>query len=237
MLNRHSLPSRQRGLSIVELLVGAAVGLIVIAGAGAVYVNTSRGGLDSQRQMRLTQEIRAVVDIMAQDVRRSGYWATATPGGNNPFMVRSAAGNATDLYVSNGCMLYAYDATFIAASAPGAVDANDFFGFRRNAATNTLQLLADGSGLNNTAAACAGLNWQNITDPNAVTVTNTDVSVLYRCLSTGGVATSGATPCAASGDMETRLVTISVQAQHARDATIRTAISETVLLPNNRLVP
>lgn len=237
MLKYRSL-ARQRGLSIIELLVGATVGLIVVAGASAVYLNSSRGGIDSQRQMRLTQEVRAAVDIMAQDVRRSGYWSGAVAGGTNPFMLRTAGGNATDLYASNGCMLYSYDATFIAANTPNAVDGNDFFGFRRNAATSTLQLLPDNSGLANTAADCGNLNtWQNLTDPAAINVTAAAMTITYSCLSTAGAVTTGAVPCATTGDIETRRVTIAIEAQHASDEDIRTAISETVLLPNHRLVP
>lgn len=234
---KHSSLRRQKGLSIIEMMVGVAIALIVLAGAAALYLNTTRGGLASQRQVRLTQEVRAVMDIMIQDIRRSGYWASAINLGTNPFMVRTGA-NQTDLYVNNNCILYAYDATFITGNTAGSVDSRDFFGFRRNGAA--MQMLPVNSGLENTATAAAGcgaLTWNDITDSAAVTITGMTSSVDYKCLSLAGTETTGTTPCTTSADIETRQVNLSITAQHADDATITITIADSVLLPNNRLVP
>lgn len=64
--------SRQRGLSIVELMVGVTVGLFVVA-AAAMLVSTQ---LSSNRQLlldtQLQQDLRATADLVARELRRVG---------------------------------------------------------------------------------------------------------------------------------------------------------------------
>ena len=63
----------QRGLSIVELMVGIAVGMFLVAGAVTMFV----GNLTSSRQLlveaRVNQDLRATVDLISRDLRRAGY--------------------------------------------------------------------------------------------------------------------------------------------------------------------
>lgn len=228
---------KQVGLSIVELLVGAAVALIVVIGSFAFYMSTMRSGLASQRQLRLTQETRAVMDIIVRDVRRAGYWANAANGGNNPFTVRTT-GAGTDLFIQNNCLLYAYDATFLAGTS-GSVDTRDYFGFRLNG--TTMQMLPDNPGYSDTSlASCANLGWQNLTDGTDISITAMTSAVNYKCLhqTTPPTATdNGITPCATSGDIETRTVSISMTATSINDPAITTSVADSVLLPNNRVVP
>lgn len=87
---------RQRGLSIVELMVGVAVGLFVVA-AATMLVSSQ---LSSNRRLlldtQIQQDLRATVDIVTRELRRSGslnnsqantkVWSAATgatsPDGN-----------------------------------------------------------------------------------------------------------------------------------------------------------
>lgn len=63
---------RQRGLSIVELLVGLAVGLFVVAGAALVV----GGQLSSNRTLlldtQLQQDLRAAAEFVGRELRRAG---------------------------------------------------------------------------------------------------------------------------------------------------------------------
>ena len=67
-----TLHAGQRGLSIVELLVGLAVSLTVVA-AGllglAYHLRESQGLLT---EGRMTQDLRAVSELIARDLRRAG---------------------------------------------------------------------------------------------------------------------------------------------------------------------
>lgn len=64
--------ARQRGLSLVELMVGIAVGLFVVAGAIGV-VTTQLG--DNRRlllETQVQQDLRATADIITRELRRAG---------------------------------------------------------------------------------------------------------------------------------------------------------------------
>ena len=63
-----------RGLSLVELLVGIAVGMFVVA-AAAMLVSTQLN--DNRRlllETQVQQDLRAAADIITRDLRRDAYW-------------------------------------------------------------------------------------------------------------------------------------------------------------------
>lgn len=67
----------QRGLSLVELMVGIALGLFIVAGATMV-VSTQLG--DNRRlllETQVNQDLRAAADIVTRELRRAGYWPLA----------------------------------------------------------------------------------------------------------------------------------------------------------------
>lgn len=135
------LTTRQRGLSLVELLVGVAIALVLIAGASVVYVNSLRATTTSSAVSRVNQDLRAIMSIIENDLHRAGFWAQAAVGQTtNPFMVRTggAGAKSTDIYVSadRRCVLYTFD-----LDLDGTVDANEFFGFRFDDNTKQLMVL------------------------------------------------------------------------------------------------
>ena len=62
----------QRGLSIVELMVGIAIGLIIVAAASLLM----SGQLNENRRLlaetQLQQDLRAASDIITRELRRIG---------------------------------------------------------------------------------------------------------------------------------------------------------------------
>lgn len=86
----------QRGWTLVELLVGSAVGLLVIAGIAQIYT-AAKHSYDIQTRLAEIQDVgRYAVDVLSRDLRMAGYWglmdinfANSTPGddpvnGTNP---------------------------------------------------------------------------------------------------------------------------------------------------------
>ena len=67
---------RQTGLSLVELMVGVAVGLFVVAGATLVVSNQLGDNRRLMLETQIQQDLRAAADLIARDLRRSGYWAS-----------------------------------------------------------------------------------------------------------------------------------------------------------------
>ncbi len=72
--------TRQRGISLIELMVGITVGMIVVAGASLMMT----GQLAEHRRLMLEtqvqQDLRAAADLMLRDLRRSGSWAVPMRG-------------------------------------------------------------------------------------------------------------------------------------------------------------
>jgi Tfp pilus assembly protein PilW len=64
---------KQRGLSLIELMISLALGMIVIGGVTYVTASTMRTNSDTLRSTHLNQELRAALQMMTRDLRRSGY--------------------------------------------------------------------------------------------------------------------------------------------------------------------
>lgn len=92
----------QGGFTFIELMIGIVVGMIVIAAATTIYVTTVRGSAETLRQIKLNQELRAIMDVMVSDIRRAGYWANTVTGDpsnpvdNIPTLVDPAASTQVD---------------------------------------------------------------------------------------------------------------------------------------------
>jgi len=71
---------RQRGLSLVEMMVGIAVGLFVVAAASlmvSMQLNDNRRLL---LETQVQQDLRASLDIVTRELRRAGFWSRAETG-------------------------------------------------------------------------------------------------------------------------------------------------------------
>jgi len=168
MLKAHHLRSaacRQTGLSMVELMVGVAVGLFVVAGA-TVAVSNQLG--DNRRlllETQIQQDLRAAADVIARDIRRSGYWARAQDGVWYP----AAAGVTVNPY------------TALQPAASGVAASAVRFGYSRGAVENNMLDAADESGfrLGNSGAIemLTGGAWQALTDATTLRVTDFRVTL------------------------------------------------------------
>ena len=181
--------NRQSGLTFVEMLVGMAVGVIVISGGITIYASSVRGGNDALLASKLNQEIGALMHVMANDIRRAGFWGTAIDGrpDENPFNVPGAtslvvmddmANNAVQAATGNGsCITYTYDATYVPGSAAGVVEATDLFGFRLNGVVVQMRQTGTVDGVScvgGTCTSCTNGVWQDVTDPNVIEITQLD---------------------------------------------------------------
>lgn len=84
--------SKQGGVTLVELIVGSAVGLIVLAGILATYISVARSSSEVLASAKLNAELRAAMDMM---VRTSGGLVPGPPP-------RLIAGMEITLYPGTG---------------------------------------------------------------------------------------------------------------------------------------
>ena len=79
-LGRHT-PWRQAGVSLVELMVGLAVGMMVVAGMALMFANASRSAAELEKSMRHIENARHALDLLAEDLSMAGYFGTAAASG------------------------------------------------------------------------------------------------------------------------------------------------------------
>lgn len=94
-----------RGFSLVELMVAMVLGLIVSGAVIALVVAIIKSNRQTLQATRLTQELRATLSVIANDMRRARSvddpLSTALIPTGNPFGAVSTANAA--------CAIYAYD--------------------------------------------------------------------------------------------------------------------------------
>jgi type II secretory pathway component PulJ len=247
MLRRRVVRERlaQAGLSIVELLVGVAIGLVVVA-AAALMVS---GQLFENRRLvieaQLQQDLRATADIITRDLRRVGALPEETLGAFAPGILETVFGDGTGVInqVSrNPHFLGAGSSKIFAVTGStqvivpyttSDVRATDMvvnpYGFRLSG--NVIQSRLPGN-----AAV-----WQDLTDPRVMRVTRLSISQ-------GGPPSVSAevVPCPSlclpGNDtscwprVRVHDVTVQIEAEATADSSIRRAVSSRVRLRNEQIV-
>jgi len=70
-------PGRNRGFSLVELMVALVITLILLAGIGQIFLSSKKSFVIQDSLGRMQENGRYAMETLAQDVRRAGFW-----GGN-----------------------------------------------------------------------------------------------------------------------------------------------------------
>ena len=158
----HKPHKGQRGLSIVEMLVGVAVGLFLLAGAVTLFVGNLGNGRKLLVEARVNQDLRAAADLVARDLRRAGYWAsaikgtivtgTATAGAANPYQAIASVPTQVTYNFSRD----ANRATPVVEN--DTLDTDEQFGFQLSGGKVQMRIASN-------------VAWQDVTDPNVVTIT------------------------------------------------------------------
>lgn len=141
-----------RGFTLVELMVGLAIGLVIVAAALAFAAQHMRERRSTVAQSRLTHDLHAAADTVARSLRRAGYWADASAG----MASRGAAPNPYALVANTDELIefrHSRD-----TEENHAVDSNEQFGFRLH--EHTLEMLLGTGG------------WQALSDPASVRITS-----------------------------------------------------------------
>lgn len=177
LMHRRSAVMRrsQRGLSIIEFLVGLTVGLFVVGGATKLFVDYLGANRRALIETRVNQDLRAAADLIVRDLRRASYWRNAAAG----IYTGVAAPTLTNPYGAitmdggTGALTYSY--------SKDDVD-------NLNTATEQFGVMANGE-----LRLLMGGQWRQLTDPNTVTVNQADLSITVTPERV--VDLSGSCPC------------------------------------------
>ncbi len=214
-------PRRAQGMTLVELLVGLALGLFIVA-TGLLLVT---GHLRENRQLllesRLMQDLRVASDLVTRDLRRAGHWGGAAAGMWRP----GAAPVIANPYTALGPSSAASDVTNFSFSRDTTenhlVDSNEQFGFRLR--TGVVEMLL-GSG-----------NWQALTDPQSMTVTAFSVTPRVDEVSLERFCAAPCPPGSTTCPPRTQVRSVSVQlvARATTDAGVVRSVRSQVRLRND----
>ncbi|MDH3469587.1 MAG: prepilin-type N-terminal cleavage/methylation domain-containing protein, partial [Gammaproteobacteria bacterium] len=64
----------QRGLTLIELMIAMALGLLVISVVLGVFINTNRNFRQDEMIGRMQENARYAMRVLAQDVSMIGFW-------------------------------------------------------------------------------------------------------------------------------------------------------------------
>ena len=71
---RKSLPyGSANGFSLIELMIAMVIMLVVTMVTVKIEANVFRTNTESIRMIQLSQEMRSTIQLVARDIRRSGY--------------------------------------------------------------------------------------------------------------------------------------------------------------------
>ena len=178
--NPRSKPRRlSLGMSIVELLIGIAIGLFILAGASAMLVSNVTNSRQLLIEARINQDLRATMDLVTRDLRRGGYWGNSLAGTLATGSASVTQANPYSAVTSTGTQIdYAYTRD---TTENNALDAGtEQFGFRLNKTTNAIEMNVGGT-------------WQTLTNTDilnipasgfTITPTETTIDIRAACAKT-----------------------------------------------------
>lgn len=214
---------RTRGFTMVELLIGLAVGLFIVAAATSLLTGNLRENRSLIIESRLMQDLRTAADMITRDLRRAGYWAGATAGVrsadsapvlSNPYVDLAVAGSA-----DNVTFRFSRDEV-----ENHTVDGNEQFGYRLRNGSIEMQL---GAG-----------NWQALTDATTLTITEFRVTPTVEEISLASFCSapcpSGSATCPPRQQVRSLAVQISARANS--DARVTRSVRSQVRLRNDPVI-
>ena len=210
-----------RGLSLVELMVGVAVGLMVVAGASFVAVNQLSDNRRLLLETQVQQDLRAAADMVARDLRRAGYWGAAQTGawqGSDPTVAANPYVALTPSEAGAPVAQVDFSYSRDLAEDNAVDDDKERFGFKLEG--GAIKMLIGGV-------------WQSMTDANVLEVTRFDVrvdrqSVQQACFNE---CPGGGTACWPTLDV--RRFTVDIAGRAVSDPAVQRSVRESVRLRND----
>ena len=205
-----------RGFSLVEMMISVVLGLIVIGSVITLVVATMRSNTQNIQSTRLTQELRAILDVVTRDVRRARY----SPNAINRIGAGAIVTNPYQAFVIANRLGAPSDSDGNAATVDGDCVTYSYAGTPAgSAASAALQPVFRAIWLDNTGAA-----------PNSVRVATAAVPV--ACADGAGAAINSSdvevTRLTFNQDAANDTVVVTVEARLRADTNVRRRMSEVV---------
>ena len=231
---------KQRGVTLVELMIASTISLIALAAVVTTYSATARHSTHQLQSAHLRQQVYGIVHLVGRDVRRAGYWqfdpgvhspaANPFQTGENRLRIAALPGES-----ANSCILLTYDLDRDGLVGTGqcargrCADASDDdnveqFGFRLRG--QTIQARYGGA-----TPACDSGYWQAVSDPD-VEITRLVFGLHEHCVNLADPARA----CdEAQAQLRQRAVSIDIAAQLRDRPDTTFSLTRQVVVRNDRL--
>jgi len=187
-VKRFSGLKRQRGMTLMELLVAGLISVIVASGMVILMANTLGTGTQTIKLTKLSQQLRTAMQIMTREIRRANYHTTYAScfGDLNCLATLGITDEVSEININgtNDCVWFWYDrpqrcptssctANQLLA-AQTAITAETVAGFRRTTSggIGVIQMTTSGT----STANCPTTGWVDITNPDLVDITSFNVT-------------------------------------------------------------
>ncbi len=183
----------QRGLGMIELMVGITISLIIVAAASVMMVGQINEHRHLTLETQVQQDLRVASDLIVRDLRRAGFWAAPQLQVWAPGLPVAAAD--TNPYAStSGCsaqttqtqLIYAFSKADYGRPGDGtnpqgpAANINkEYFGFRWRSDAKILDFML--------GCANGRPNWQPLNDPATLRVTDFLITPQNQTVSLAGL--------------------------------------------------
>lgn len=215
---------KQKGFTLTELLVTLTINLLLFSALITVFLANIGYYRKSVNSNRLNQQMQSAMTIMANDIRRAGYWGNAkndinSDANNNPFMATGA-----DISVNAGgdCILLTYDRNND-GTLPSITSASDDERYGYRLSNQTLQTRPPGAPFD---CGTAANNWEDMTQSNFIQVTALSFTL----------NTSTLNPGPGTRSLLIRSVDISMTARLTNDPSITKTMSQRIRIRNDKFV-
>jgi len=212
----------QFGFGLIEMLISTALSLLAVTVMVILMANTLGTGAETIQMSRLSQELRASLQLMSRDLRRANYHSGflncfANANCRSDLNI-TAYVNTIQINAAGNCFWYWLDRDSDADLS------NDAVGGFRHATINgvgVLQMRISG----NSAANCDdGTDWELITDPGIVDITNLNISN----------ADSYTESLSAAGDVQVvEKIRLSINGRMASNPSVQKELQDLILVRND----
>lgn len=230
MFGRIAGRAAQRGLSLIEMMVGIVVGMIVVAGASLMMVTQIGEHRRLMLETQIQQDLRAVADLVLRDLRRAGYWENSqngilvanavTPAASNPYLSITPAITQTE----GSSVEYSYTRDSSKERPENnLLDTNEVFGFKLDGEVLKFRLGDSG--------------WQPLTDPETLIITGFNVASNVQSVPLDTycpACTAGSTTC--PPELHVRSFTVTVSGEASHDRAVRRTLTVNSRVRNDSIV-
>lgn len=225
--------NKSLGMSLVELMIALAIGLVVIGSVLAFTLSSLSTNTEYVQSTRLSQELRNTMDFVTRELRRAGYDENV---GSYP--ARYSISSLTPptfakLLVSGSCVIFAYDRT---GGTPGTVDLaqGEIRGIRLGSTPDgigVIEVFESATGVTPSCTATGptytnyppstNAGWSALSDPRVLNITQFN-------LDTSGYIPQVGTATSAPVVMREIVVDLKGQLRNSADGTVTRGIRSTI---------